>query len=181
MNTAAIRTGRSYTLARTFPWVLGKIGDFVLWLGPYNAPQLIILGAGVFLLIKTFFWWAPLLGPVPVMALGFTVWAARASRIGGRAPLWVAYGLLQRALQPASGRIGGHTARPAAAHSLTGSFLIERTGPHMAPHPRRSSRCTTPLPAQATKQSSRPVTARGPVPTPLQQLLHTRVREESAR
>ncbi|MFF0751978.1 hypothetical protein [Streptomyces sp. NPDC004267] len=161
--------------------MLGKIGDFVLWLGPYNAPQLVILGVGVFVLIKTFFWWAPVLGPVPVVALGFTVWAARASRIGGRAPLWVAYGLLQRALQPASGRIGGHTARPAAARALTGSFLIEHTSPHTAPHPRRSSRRTTSLPARALKHSPRPVPARGPVPTPLQQLLHTRVREESAR
>lgn len=86
---------------------MGKIGDFVLWLGPYNAPQLIILGAGVFTLIKTFSWWWPVLGPLPLGALGFAVWAARAGRIGGRMPLWVAYGLLQRALQPASGRTTG--------------------------------------------------------------------------
>ncbi|MEV0449800.1 hypothetical protein [Streptomyces sp. NPDC050600] len=179
MSTATARTGRSYTQARSFPWVLGKIGDFVLWLGPYNAPQLIILGAGVFLLIKTFAWWGPVLGPVPVVALGFAVWAARASRIGGRMPLWVAWGLVQRALQPATGRIGGRTARPASAHLLTGSFLVEQTGQgdSPAPSPKRPSR-RAPRPATATP----PVTRRasGPAPTPLQQLLHTRT-QESAR
>ncbi|MET9955986.1 hypothetical protein ABZ135_31200 [Streptomyces sp. NPDC006339] len=179
MNTTTVRTGRSYTLARTFPWVMGKIGDFVLWFGPYNAPQLIILGVGVFVLIKTFSWWAPVLGPVPAVGLGFAVWAARASRIGGRMPLWVAYGFLQRAFQPATGRIGGRTARPAGVHMLTGSFLIEQTFPNPRPNPRRPSRRPAPPPASATKPSTRP--ARGPAPTPLQQLLHTRVREESPR
>ncbi|MFD0367642.1 hypothetical protein [Streptomyces sp. NPDC127114] len=175
MSTTTARTGRSYTLARTFPWVMGKIGDFVLWLGPYNAPQLIILGVGVFALIKTFAWWWPVLGPIPLGALGFAVWAARASRIGGRMPLWVAYGLLQRALQPASGRIAGRTARPAGAHALTGSFLIE----HTAPGPvRPSSRSARPTAHTTRPSTSR--TASGPLPTPLQQLLHTR-REESPR
>ncbi|MET8508725.1 hypothetical protein ABZV60_29410 [Streptomyces sp. NPDC004787] len=175
MSTTAARVGRSYTLARTFPWVMGKIGDFVLWLGPYNAPQLIILGVGAFTLIKTFAWWWPVLGPVPLGALGFAVWTARAGRIGGRVPLWVAYGLLQRALQPASGRIAGRAARPARAHALTGSFLIEHT-PTAGPirpssgHPRPDLRRTTR--ASATRAVP------GPAPTPLQQLLHTR-REEN--
>ncbi|MGY3333907.1 hypothetical protein ACVW0K_007373 [Streptomyces filamentosus] len=120
------RIGRNYTRARTYPWVLGKLGDFVLWFGPYNAGQLVIAAFGVLVLVKTFAWWSGL-GPIPPIALGVVVWAARAQRIGGRAPLWVLYGLVRRALQPRNGRIGGKTARPPKARHLAGTVLIEHT------------------------------------------------------
>lgn len=171
---APARVGRTYTRARLFPWVLGKIGDFVLWLGPYNAPQLIIAAAGVFLLIKTFSWWAGPLGPIPIAALGVAVWAARANRIAGRAPLWIAYGALQRVLQPSTGRIGGRTARVPRPHSLTGTFLIEHTP---APVPVRHPAAAATAPS--AEPNSRPrlrSSARGggPAPTPLQQMLRER-------
>ncbi|RSS57490.1 hypothetical protein [Streptomyces sp. WAC01280] len=170
--TTPARVGRTYTRARGFPWVLGKIGDFVLWLGPYNAPQLIIAAAGVFLLIKTFSWWAGPLGPIPVAALGVAVWAARANRIAGRAPLWIAYGVLQRALQPSTGRIGGRTARVPRPRPLTGTFLIEHTS---APVPVRDSGSAATAPS--TAPDSRPRSSArggGPAPTPLQQMLRER-------
>ncbi|MFD4371057.1 hypothetical protein [Streptomyces sp. NPDC058486] len=177
------RVGRNYTKARTHPWVLGRLGDFVLWFGPYNAGQLVITAVGVLLLIKTFSWWSGPLGPTPVLALGTLVWAARAQRIGGRSPMWVFHGLLRRSVQPASGRIGGRTAHPPRAHGMTGTVLIERTdepevptgstgctgstGRTVATGPigfLRSGRCFV----------SVSVAGEGPVPTPLQRLLRDR-------
>lgn len=189
----AARVGRNYTKARTHPWVLGKLGDFVLWFGPYNAGQLVIAAIGVLVLIKTYPWWSGL-GPIPVFALGALVWAARAQRIGGRAPLWVLHGLLRRAMQPKTGRIGGRTARPAKTRSLAGTVLIEHTV-----SPARLVERAEPEPAAATRRAARPASGRrpagtasvprplrsrpapppagagrGPAPTPLQQLLHDR-------
>ncbi|MFB7512851.1 hypothetical protein [Streptomyces sp. NPDC056144] len=160
------RVGRNYTQARTLPWVLGKLGDFVLWFGPYNAGQLIIAAVGVLVLIKTFSWWSGL-GPLPVLALGVLVWAARAQRIGGRAPLWVLYGLARRVSQPKTGRIGGRTARAPRTRRLAGTVLIEHSSathgsPTRAPAPERVS---VPVPARA---------GAGPAPTPLQQMLSDR-------
>lgn len=148
MSTATVlRIGRTYTRARRHPWVMGKIGDWTLPLGPYTPAQMTIAGAGIFVLIKTFSWWAPL-GPAPVVALGFAVWLARASRMGGRSPLWVAYGWGQRALQPVGGRMNGRTVRPARPRALRGSFLIETTtepvatavGPASSPRTREEAR-----------------------------------------
>ncbi|MFI2740733.1 hypothetical protein [Streptomyces sp. NPDC018711] len=195
----APRVGRNYTKGRTHPWVLGKLGDFVLWFGPYNAGQLVIAAVGVLVLIKTFDWWSGL-GPVPVLALGVLVWAARAQRVGGRVPMWVLYGLARRALQPKAGRIGGRTARPPRTRRLTGTVLIERTiepaepvgcdraedQPGSRPAVRLVRRCrpagpgpavtaTTPVPAPASVRAGG-----GPAPTPLQQMLHARPRTKAA-
>ncbi|MGY3341016.1 hypothetical protein ACVW0K_007209 [Streptomyces filamentosus] len=197
------RIGRNYTRARTYPWVLGKLGDFVLWFGPYNAGQLVIAAFGVLVLVKTFAWWSGL-GPVPPIALGVLVWAARAHRIGGRAPLWVLYGLVRRALQPRNGRIGGKTARPPKARHLAGTVLIEHTtrpsrpvvraeqagpetagerpGPRPALRPaRRRPPGTPPVPRPSRSRPSRPVpvpapagAGGGPARTPFQQMLHDR-------
>ncbi|MFI8515370.1 hypothetical protein ACIGHB_30000 [Streptomyces sp. NPDC085460] len=202
----ASRVGRNYTKARTHPWVLGKLGDFVLWFGPYNAGQLVIAAIGVMVLIKTFHWWSGL-GPIPVLALGVLVWAARAQRIGGRAPMWVLHGLARRALQPKTGRIGGRTARPPRPRHLAGTVLIEHTsataepaGPtpkpagrhetlrHPAPHrPAASARrrgpsapasplAPDPVPGPAVRTSG----GRGPAPTPWQQMLHDRSKAKAA-
>ncbi|MFE6459698.1 hypothetical protein ACFVP0_19855 [Streptomyces cinereoruber] len=170
-STAPARVGRTYTRARAFPWVLGKIGDFVLWLGPYNAAQLIIAAAGTFLLIKTFSWWAGPLGPIPVAALGVAIWAARAHRIAGQAPLWIAYGVLQRALQPAVGRFGGRTARFPRPQVLAGTFLIEHTGPAAAPPGSAAVLAPSTNPRSRPRPSAR---GGGPAPTPLQQMLRER-------
>ncbi|MFH9958975.1 hypothetical protein ACH4OX_32830 [Streptomyces roseolus] len=211
----APRVGRNYTKARTHPWVLGKLGDFVLWFGPYNAGQLVIAAVGVLVLIKTFSWWSGL-GPIPVLALGVLVWAARAQRVGGRAPMWVLYGLARRALQPRTGRMGGKAARPPKPHHLAGTVLIEHTSastepagpvPEAAarhenarpPAPRRPARparpagrrgapvpasAPVPVPAPAPRapaaRGARAGGARGPAPTPLQQMLHDRSKAKAA-
>lgn len=194
--SATVRIGRTYTRARRHPWVLGKIGDWTLPLGPYTPAQLTIAAVGIFALIKTWSWWAPTLGPAPVIALGVAVWLARASRMGGRSPLWVAYGWVIFALQPAGGRINGRTARPSRPQTLHGSFLIEDTtgageadSPTTAPSRRARRTAATPAPADAraprrrkrhrtAKNHPRPPVAR-PAPTPLQQML--RERQEARR
>ncbi|MEV6699226.1 hypothetical protein AB0M68_18905 [Streptomyces sp. NPDC051453] len=199
-TTAPLRVGRTYTRARRHPWVLGKVGDFTLPLGPYTPAQLVIAAAGTFLLIKTFSVWSPL-GPVPVVALGFAVWAARATRMGGRSPLWAALGWVQFALQPASGRIGGRTARDPKVSSLHGSFLIEDTGSpdalsvRQAPSTRPARPCAWGPQRRADVRGARRLATRRrwgrrrperggapgprPAPTPLQQML--RERQEARR
>ncbi|CAM5649508.1 hypothetical protein STANM337S_06543 [Streptomyces tanashiensis] len=234
----ASRVGRNHTKGRTHPWVLGKLGDFVLWFGPCNAGQLVIAAVGVLVLIKTFDWWSGL-GPLPVLALGVVVWAARAHRVGGRRPMWVLYGLARRALQPRSGRIGGKAARPPGTHRLTGTLLIDPTTdptdpigpigptepagfadsirsagpvessarsaspagsdgarkrsvprPAVRPSQGRRAACSGPAaPAPAPEHAPEPArvavraSARvggGPVPTPLQQMLHDRSKRKAA-
>ncbi|MDI3408340.1 hypothetical protein [Streptomyces cavernicola] len=182
-TVGSVRIGRSYTRARRYPWVLGKIGDWTLPLGPYTVPQLVIAAAGIYLLIKTFSVWSPL-GPLPVAALGVAVWAARASRIGGRSPLWVAYGWLRYLLQPSTGRIAGRTARAPRTRLLQGSILISTTddpAPTTAPAPERRARTARqrptvrrtprPRPFRRRRAAAAAPTAR-PVPTPLQQMLN---------
>lgn len=195
VSVAPGRIGRTYTRARRHPWVLGKVGDWTLPLGPYTPAQLAIAAVGVFVLIKTFALWSPL-GPVPVVALGFVVWSARASRIGGRSPLWVAYGWAQYALRPRSGRMSGRTVRERRTDVLHGIFLIEdTTAPPVfddaataqvtdLPRGTRETRRTPALPAAGKAAARRrgrrrPATARPaptarPMPTPLQQLLRDR-------
>ncbi|MGA4844783.1 hypothetical protein ACOBQB_00205 [Streptomyces sp. G5(2025)] len=190
-----MRIGRTYTGARRHPWVLGKIGDWTLPLGPYTPAQLTIAAVGIYILIKTFSWWAPTLGPAPLIVLGVAVWLARASRVGGRSPLWVAYGWMVFALQPAGGRVNGRTVRPSRPQALSGGFLIEHTTEAVpaesstAAGPRPASRVAAPAPKGAktgrrwswrrTAKASAVPPATWPVPTPLQQML--RERQEARR
>ncbi|MFE5029878.1 hypothetical protein ACFRAO_43000 [Streptomyces sp. NPDC056656] len=184
-TTAPVRVGRTYTRARRYPSVIGKLGDWVLWLGPYTYAQLTIAGGGTFLLIKTYSLWS-WMGPVPPVALGFAIWLARASRIGGRSPLYVAAGWLQFTLQPSTGRIGGRTARAPRPSELGGSFLISTSSadathapptPRARPPKRRVGASTGPR-RRTAPASVRPTGPR-PAPTPLQQLL--RERQEASR
>ncbi|MGW2748445.1 hypothetical protein [Streptomyces sp. NPDC001450] len=200
-TAAAPRVGRSYTRARRHPWVLGKVGDWVLPLGPYTPTQLVIAAVGIFVLIKTFAWWS-FLGPAPVVGLGVAVWMARATRIGGRSPLWIAYGWVQYVLQPKNGRIGGRPARERRTRVLHGTLLIEDTTPdpgldtpgaQATAAAKTRTRTRGPRPSAAA--SVRPVRRRSgrrrtaaprpsspavrPAPTPLQQML--RARQEVGR
>ncbi|MGW2028336.1 hypothetical protein [Streptomyces decoyicus] len=126
MSTADVgmRIGRSYTRARRLPWVMGKIGDWTLPFGPYTPAQIGVAFAGAFLLIKTFAWWR-VLGPVPVIALAFAVWAVRRAKIGGRTPLNCALGLAAYLTQPRVGRINGRAVREGRAQVLYGGCVIE--------------------------------------------------------
>ncbi|QKV90394.1 hypothetical protein HUT19_41060 [Streptomyces sp. NA02950] len=125
MSAAKRRVSRTYTAARRHPWVLGRVGDWKIPLGPYTPPQLAVAFVGAVLLIKTFSWWS-WLGPVPVAAWAVAVWMARRARIGGRSPWAAVAGVIGVLFQPPAGRIGGRPARDRRPQMLLGAFTVER-------------------------------------------------------
>ncbi|WP_328876342.1 hypothetical protein OHT76_43395 [Streptomyces sp. NBC_00287] len=132
---AAGRVGRFYTAARRHPWVLGKVADWKIPLGPYTPAQIALAVGGGFLLVKTISWWS-WMGPVPVVAWLLAIWAVRRPKIRGRAPVQAALGWILLGWQPQGGRIGGRAARDRAPHPLIGAFTIEDTSnldPAIAP------------------------------------------------
>ncbi|MFJ5926596.1 hypothetical protein ACIQF6_28735 [Kitasatospora sp. NPDC092948] len=143
-SAAQPKVGRSYTRARRHPWVLGRLGDFRLPMGPYTPPQLIIASVGAFTLIKTVSWWAPALGPFPVVVWAGAIWAARHSRVGGRSFGPAVLDAASLIVAPRGGRIGGRPVRPVAGHWLRGGFGIEEAD-NDVPVPER---VTTPLPQE---------------------------------
>lgn len=118
------RVVRVYTAARRHPWVLGKLGDWVIWFGPYTPAQLAVLGGGALLLVKTVSWWS-WLGPVPVVLWLVAVWAVRGAKINGRSPLTAALGWLTLLARHPAGRIRGRVARDRQPTMLSGTFVIE--------------------------------------------------------
>ncbi|MFD4975122.1 hypothetical protein [Streptomyces sp. NPDC058424] len=121
---AAGRVGRFYTAARRHPWVLGKVADWKIPLGPYTPAQIAVAVGGGCLLVKTIPWWS-WMGPVPIAAWVLTVWAVRRPKIKGRAPVQAALGWMLLAWQPQGGRISGRAARDRASRALLGGFTVE--------------------------------------------------------
>lgn len=167
--TASVRMGRFYTSARRHPWVLGKVADWRIPLGPFTPAQILLAVGGGFVLVKTIPLWS-WLGPVPIAAWLLGIWAVRRPKIGGRAPLPAALGWLLLFWQPRGGRIGGRAARDRSARPLTGGFVIEGTAPAArfpsTPRPRAAERTqrrepsrsrSGPRPAAVAAQPVRPV------------------------
>ncbi|MFJ8364257.1 hypothetical protein [Streptomyces sp. NPDC093984] len=146
MTAAAARVGRFYTAARRHPWVLGKVADWKIPLGPYTPAQIAVAVGGGFLLIKTVSWWS-WMGPVPIVAWGLAIWAVRRPKIRGRAPLQAALGWVLLGWQPRGGRIGGRAARDRAPRPLLGGFTIEGApapGPAVEASPSPAARQSAP-------------------------------------
>lgn len=122
--SSGARVARVYTAARRHPWVLGKLGDWVIWFGPYTPAQLVVMGGGALLLIKTYAWWS-WLGPVPIVGWLVSIWAVRGATIGGRSPITAALGWLSLLAQHPAGRIRGRAARDKRPVPLNGRFVIE--------------------------------------------------------
>jgi hypothetical protein len=118
------RVARVYTSARRHPWVLGKLGDWTIWFGPYTPAQLVVMGGGALLLIKTFALWS-WLGPVPVVVWLVAIWGVRGARVGGRPPLAAALGWITLLVRHPAGRIGGRAARERRPTAFTGVFVVE--------------------------------------------------------
>ncbi|MEU5894531.1 hypothetical protein ABZ835_48400 [Streptomyces sp. NPDC047461] len=141
--SGAARVGRFYTAARRHPWVLGRVADWKIPLGPYTPAQIAVAVVGGFLLVKTISWWS-VLGPVPVAAWLLAIWAIRRPRIRGRAPLPAALGWVLLGWQPRGGRIGGRAARDRHSRPLLGGFTVEGlpgpvlSAPPFRPAPRRA-------------------------------------------
>ncbi|MFF1517057.1 hypothetical protein [Streptomyces sp. NPDC058305] len=149
MSAAEARVGRFYTSARRHPWVLGKVADWKIPLGPYTPAQIAVAVVGCFLLIKTISWWS-WMGPVPIAAWLLAIWMVRRSKVGGRAPMQAALGWLLLGWQPRGGRIGGRAARDRSARPVLGGFTIEEALP----------RTTASRPTPAARELSRPARPR---------------------
>ncbi|NGO79516.1 hypothetical protein G6045_28255 [Streptomyces sp. YC504] len=164
---AAQRVGRFYTAARRHPWVLGKIGDFRLWFGPYNPAQIAVAVLGALLLIMTVSWWTAL-GPLPLVTWLLAIWAVRRPRIAGRAPLAAIGGWVTLWCKPAGGQIGGKPARDKRPQPLLGGFVIEDLPSPTSGDRRRPRRRTTPVrPVRPERPQRRAATSsRPPRPRP---------------
>jgi hypothetical protein len=79
---------------------------------------------------KTIPWWWPVFGPLPMVGLGFAVWAVRCARIGGRVPEAAVWGWIQLAAQPRGGRIAGRPVKDRAPGTLQGGFFLAETDPN---------------------------------------------------
>jgi hypothetical protein len=165
VSASAARVGRYYTAARRHPWVLGKVADWRIPLGPYTPAQIVFAVVGGFFLVKTISWWS-WMGPIPVAAWVLAVWAVRRPTIKGRAPMQAAVGWLLLAWQPHGGRIGGRPARDRAARPWVGGFVIEDAAwvPAITPRARAPGRGSAQRPsvrkhsvAVARTQPARPV------------------------
>ncbi|MFF4699907.1 hypothetical protein [Streptomyces chattanoogensis] len=185
-----VRIGRSYTRARRMPWVMGRIGDWTLPFGPYTPAQICVAFTGAFALIKTFAWWR-MLGPAPVVALGFAVWAVRRARIGGRTPFNCALGLGAYLAQPRGGRINGRPVRDGRHRVLHGGCALEEAPLVGVAHPADAAQLTVRRSVQPGSRGRRPVVRRPrlprwdrhkpvavpaprPAPTAMQQMLRRR-------
>ncbi|MEU0784671.1 hypothetical protein ABZ341_24235 [Streptomyces sp. NPDC006173] len=140
MSAAVARSGRFYTAARRHPWVLGKVADWKIPLGPYTPAQIAVALGGGFALFKSIALWS-WMGPVPVVAWVLAIWAVRRPKVRGRTPLQAALGWMLLAWQPAGGRLGGRAARDRAARPFLGGFTVEGAP---APTRVRSPSRTTP-------------------------------------
>ncbi|WP_432189996.1 hypothetical protein [Streptomyces sp. Tue6028] len=163
---AASRAGRFYTSARRHPWVLGKVADWKIPLGPYTPSQIAVAVGGGFLLFKSIAVWS-WMGPMPVVAWILAIWAVRRPKIRGRAPAQAALGWLLLAWQPSGGRVAGRAARDRAARPLLGGFTIEETP---APVPSGAAPRRLRRPGGLRRAAASPCTGGRPV-SGVQQLL----------
>lgn len=106
---------RSYTYARRYPLVIGKIGGAQLW-WPLSVLQLVVLCASLITLFWTRSLWAHLAGPANlIIALGVPLgltWMVRHLRLEGRSPLRTLLGAATYAFAPAHGLRHGRPQRP---------------------------------------------------------------------
>ncbi|MEW1639801.1 hypothetical protein AB0469_37790 [Streptomyces sp. NPDC093801] len=103
--------------------MLGKLGDWTLPFGPYTPAQLVVLGGGAFVLIKTFAWWS-WAGPVPIALWLGAVWAVRGAQIAGQNPFTAVLGVGSLLLRHPAGVVGGRVARDRQVSCLRAWFVI---------------------------------------------------------
>jgi TcpE family len=121
MSTEESVACRSYTHARRYPWVIGKIGG---WNLPtqLSLPQLAAMGTGLLLVVQTRGLWAHLPRVanllVEIAVPGACGWATRHLRIEGRAPFRALAGLAAYLAAPPLGRAQGRPLREAPARSV---------------------------------------------------------------
>jgi hypothetical protein len=114
---------RTYTHARRFPLVIGKVGGYALPT-PLTPAQVGVLLGTVALEVWTRRWWAHLPAlPALLIAMALPLalaWAVRHATVEGRSPLRYARGALGYATRPRHGRRAGVRVRPARPLHLSG-------------------------------------------------------------
>jgi hypothetical protein len=119
---------RSYTFARRYPLVIGKIGGWAPIWGPATPAQYGVAIASALLLIATRKFWAYLPGPLE-MVVFVTVpfglaWYLRAAKIEGRAPLRALAGLYALLTSPPKGERGGKPVIDRRPARLEGGWIL---------------------------------------------------------
>jgi hypothetical protein len=123
---------RSYTHARRYPWVIGKIGG---WQLPtqLSLVQLAAMGIGLVVVVQTRRLWAHLPRAVNLLieiaVPGVCGWATRHLRLEGRTPLRALGGLAAYLATPPLGRVQGRPLREAPARSLVWRIYVDVAGP----------------------------------------------------
>jgi hypothetical protein len=123
---------RSYTHARRYPWVIGKIGG---WHLPTQLTlvQLAAMGIGLVVVVNTRSLWTHLPRVANLMieiaVPGACGWATRHLRLEGRTPLRALGGLAAYLATPPLGRVQGRPLRAAPAQSLVWRIYVDVAGP----------------------------------------------------
>lgn len=121
---------RSYTYARRYPLVIGKIGGWYPWWGPASIPQYAVGVAALLLLVQTRGVWAQLSAPVNLLVIVavplLLAWSARRLRIEGRPPLRSLAGFAACWLAPRHGTVHGRPHRPARSARVAGTAVCVR-------------------------------------------------------
>jgi hypothetical protein len=124
---------RSYTFARRYPLVIGKIGGWAPLWGPATPTQYGVgVGAAV-LLLWTMRFWGHLPGPLNlfvVVGVPFGLaWAVRSARFEHRAPARALLGLLTLLASPPKGRVNGRSYFEPRPRPLQGNRIFVRELP----------------------------------------------------
>lgn len=127
---------RFYTLARKIPFLLGKLGDWVLPGGPYTLAQGGAFIGVAFIGQKTMPFWAtnmaPIVAWIPVLILAAaSALAAGHIPLKGRNPLMILWGVIGYTDAPAWGRQAGNT----VALKRTRTVRHRSTSPTWRPAP----------------------------------------------
>lgn len=121
--------GRSYTKARRYPWMIGKIQGWIVPFGPFTALQIGVLVTTLWLLLQTAHLWTGL-GIFALLVLALppaATWAVRHAHIDGRSPVHAIAGYLALATAPRQGTIRGRPTTTVLPHptDLTGVITVE--------------------------------------------------------
>lgn len=120
--------GRSYTRARRYPLVIGKLpnGGRIPG-GPYTLTQLGVMVGAFLLLVGTRGLWAHfgLVNLVLLVGVPYGLaWGVRHARVEGRDPARAALGLLVLYSQPRTGRLAGNPIRRVRPVALRTRFTV---------------------------------------------------------
>lgn len=161
-----VLVGRSYTRARRYPLVIGRIpgSQNPLIGGPYSLPQLFAMVGTFVLLVFTREVWAQfsLIGNLLVVvgvpfAAGLVV---RRLQVQGRPPWSVAASLAGLLISPASGRMGGRPLPRRRARHIGGVFTFRLQPAGGAPSRRPSVAAAAPAPGRVLSPAQALLAAR---------------------